>query len=335
MSIGTRATDMSPGPRSARKDDLGHALDATLPVERVVSLVPSLTEAIAATRLAALVGATDWCTHPVDLDVTRVRGTKNPDRAAIAALAPDLVIANQEENRELDVDRLRAEGTAVWVTRIHTLDEAFASMRRLFTEALGWGVPAWLDDAELAWSDPPPPDGRRVAVPIWRDPWMVVGSDTFTGDLLARLGFVNAFGDSADRYPRVGLDEIDTDDVDLVLLPDEPYVFGPDDGPEAFTRVPTDTGVRAPPHLVRPSLTEARLRSSGSSWAERRLEHDGVRSSLRHSRRSQLLQRDCGPTGAPTPVALRGPRRGPDGRPARPASRRRWRCDSRGSGTWR
>ena len=243
---------------SARKDDLGHVFDATLPVERVVSLVPSLTEAIAATRPASLVGATDWCTHPVDLDVTRVRGTKNPDRAAIAALAPDLVIANQEENRELDVERLRADGIAVWVTRIHTLDEAFASMRRLFTEALGWGVPAWLDDAELTWSDPPPPDGRRVAVPIWRDPWMVVGSDTFTGDLLARLGFVNAFGGSADRYPRVELGEIDTDDVDLVLLPDEPYVFGPDDGPESFTRAPTTLVSGRLLTWYGPSLTEAR-----------------------------------------------------------------------------
>jgi hypothetical protein len=88
--------------------------------------VPSLTEAIAATRRDALVGATDWCTHPADLDVDRVRGTKNPDRAAIAALAPDLVVANEEENRELDVERLRADGIAVWVTRIRTLDEAFA-----------------------------------------------------------------------------------------------------------------------------------------------------------------------------------------------------------------
>ena len=50
----------------------------------MVSLVPSLTEAIVATRAHALVGATDWCTHPADLAVTRVRGTKNPDVRAIA-----------------------------------------------------------------------------------------------------------------------------------------------------------------------------------------------------------------------------------------------------------
>lgn len=219
------------------KDDLGHPLDILRPARRVVSLVPSLTEAIAATRPEALVGATDWCTHPADLDVARVRGTKNPDRAAIAALKPDIVLANREENRELDVERLRSSGISVWVTEIETVDQAFASMARMFV-ALGWESPGWLADAKAVWEVPVPASGRRVAVPIWRDPWMVVGSRTFTGDVLARLGLVNAFGESEGRYPHVELSAIDRDDIDLVLLPDEPYVFTADDGPEAFTRVP-------------------------------------------------------------------------------------------------
>ena len=217
-------------------DDLGHPLDQTRPVRRIVSLVPSLTEAIAATRPEALVGATDWCTHPADLDVTRVRGTKNPDRQAIIDLAPDLVIANREENRELDITRLRDAGVPVWVTVIETVDQAFSSMRRMFAEALGWDAPDWLVEAERVWAVPPSEDPRSVAIPIWRDPWMVVGSRTFTSDLVSRLGLTNAFADSSDRYPHVELDDID---ADLVLLPDEPYVFTADDGPEAFARAPT------------------------------------------------------------------------------------------------
>jgi hypothetical protein len=65
---------------------------------------------------------------------------------------------------------------------------------------------------------------------------MVVGSDTFTGDVLARLGYGNVFDGHPERYPQVELAEIDRADVDLVLLPDEPYVFSAEDGPEAFTR---------------------------------------------------------------------------------------------------
>lgn len=220
-------------------DDLGHPLDPPAPATRVVSLVPSLTEAIAATRPEALVGATDWCTHPADLSAERVRGTKNPDVAAVVGLAPDLVVANKEENRELDVRRLREAGIAVWVTDIETVPQAIDSMTRLFADALQWGVPGWLDEVRTAWDRPVPPVAARVAVPIWRDPWMVVGRDTFTGDLLRRLGYANVFAEADGRYPHVDLAEIDRADVDLVLLPDEPYVFTVDDGPEAFGTAPT------------------------------------------------------------------------------------------------
>ncbi|SDN79899.1 helical backbone metal receptor [Geodermatophilus sp. DSM 45219] len=215
-------------------DDLGHPVDLLRPPRRVVSLVPSLTEALAVTVPERLVGATDWCTHPAGLDVARVRGTKNPDRAAVAALAPDLVVANREENRRLDVERLRAAGVPVWVTVIESVDEALTSMRRLFGEVLDVGEPAWLAEAAAAWSQPPPATALRVAVPVWRDPWMVVGPRTFTGDVLARLGLVNVFADAEDRYPKVDLPEIATAGPDVVVLPDEPYPFTADDGPEAF-----------------------------------------------------------------------------------------------------
>ncbi len=215
-------------------DDLGAALPAGTPKSRVVSLVPSLTESIAATHPEALVGATAYCTHPPDLDVTRVRGTKNPDLAAIAALKPDLVVTNKEENRRLDVDRLRAAGIAVWVTEIETVDQAVRSLRRLITDALAWPAPPWLDVVAAQWDHPESIGPARVAVPIWRDPWMAIGSRTFTGDLLARLGLYNVLADSPHRYPHVNVDEIIATRPDLVLLPDEPYPFSAGDGPEAF-----------------------------------------------------------------------------------------------------
>jgi ABC-type Fe3+-hydroxamate transport system substrate-binding protein len=215
-------------------DDRGTPVELAAPPRRVVSLVPSLTEALAVTVPDRLVGATDWCTHPAGLSVARVRGTKNPDRAAIEALRPDLVVANREENRRLDVDRLRAAGVPVWVTVIESVDEAIASLRRLFVDVLDAGEPDWLASAAAAWAEPAPESGLRVAVPVWRDPWMVVGARTFTGDALARLGLVNVFAGAADRYPTVAVEDIRAARPDVVVLPDEPYVFSPDDGPEAF-----------------------------------------------------------------------------------------------------
>jgi ABC-type Fe3+-hydroxamate transport system substrate-binding protein len=219
------------------RDDLGLAVPVPGTVRRVVSIVPSLTEAVAATAPGLLVGATDWCTHPPDLDVRRVRGTKNPDVEAIVGLAPDLVVANQEENRVPDLDALRAAGVPVYVTDVRTLDGAFDSLTRMLA-ACGLDRPGWLVEAEAAWAAVPEPAVRRRAVvPIWRRPWMAVGRDTFTGAVLARLGVDNVLADAAERYPRI--DPTGLPPHDLVVLPDEPYLFTADDGPEAFPDVPS------------------------------------------------------------------------------------------------
>lgn len=213
-------------------DDEGRRVWPPPVVRRVVSIVPSLTEAVAATAPGLLVGATRWCTHPGDLAVTRVGGTKNPDVAAILALAPDLVLANQEENRPPDLDALRAAGVPVYVTDIRTVDGALASLGRMLA-ACGLDEPGWLREARDVWADPPVPMARRRAVvPIWRRPWMAVGRDTFTGAVLERLGVDNALGDCAERYPRI--DPAKLPPHDLVVLPDEPYRFTADDGPESF-----------------------------------------------------------------------------------------------------
>jgi ABC-type Fe3+-hydroxamate transport system substrate-binding protein len=200
-------------------------------VRRVVSLVPSLTESVAATAPGLLVGATDWCSHPADLDVERVRGTKNPDVAKVVALEPDLVLVNVEENREPDIQALRDAGLAVWVTYPRTVPEAIDSLDRML-RACGLDRPIWLDAAEQAWAAPFTGVRRRVLVPIWRRPWMAVGSGTFTGDLLGRLGLDNVLGDDPERYPKIDLGSLPP--YDLVVLPDEPYAFSPDDGPECF-----------------------------------------------------------------------------------------------------
>jgi ABC-type hemin transport system substrate-binding protein len=216
------------------KDDLDHPLGPT-PARRVVSLVPSLTEAVADT--GRLVGVTDWCTHPAGLDLPRVGGTKWPDVAAVLELRPDLVLANAEENRPEDVQALRAAGVEVWVTYPRTVAEALVSLGRVFG-AMGVSTPDWLGAAAAAWATPPAIDPPVTAVvPVWRRPWVVLGSATFAGDVLARLGVRNAYAHDPDRYPRPTLDAIRALRPELVVLPDEPYAFTPEDGPESFPGV--------------------------------------------------------------------------------------------------
>lgn len=245
---------------SPTSDDLGRPVALPRVVRRVVSLVPSLTEAVAASAPGLLVGATDWCTHPAQLPVVRVGGTKNPSVPAVLDLRPDLVIANEEENRAADLDELRAAGLAVWVTAPESVPAALVSLGRMLA-ACGVDRPAWLDDATTVWSEPagaaPGLAGRRRAVaPIWRRPWMALGRDTFAGDLLARLGIDNVLAGSAERYPRVELEALPP--YDVAVLPDEPYAFAADDGPEAFPGAAV--ALVSGRHLTwyGPSLVEAR-----------------------------------------------------------------------------
>jgi ABC-type Fe3+-hydroxamate transport system substrate-binding protein len=208
-------------------------------VRRVVSLVPSLTEWLVLTGVGErLVGVTDWCVEPAGaLDgLARVRGTKNPDLAAIRRLDPDLVVANAEENRKLDVQRLEAGGLAVFVTMPTTVAGAVAELRDL-AAAVGDlpGAPAL--DAELvaalaaAYRRPP---ARRVryACAVWRDPWMWLGRRTYAADLLGLAGGEPVLDDPATRYPRIELRAMAAHRPELVLLPSEPYAFGRSDADE-------------------------------------------------------------------------------------------------------
>jgi ABC-type Fe3+-hydroxamate transport system substrate-binding protein len=231
-------------------DDLGEPVPLPDRPRRVVSLVPSLTESV---PVESLVGVTDYCS----VELARIGGSKYPDVDRVLALKPDLVLANVEENRAEDVERLRANGIPVWVTAAPaTVPQALASLRRLLATA--WDLePDWLVRAEDTWRHVEPVWARAV-VPVWRRPWVVLGRDTFAGDVLRRLGVENAYADHAERYPRPSLDEIRAVDADLVVLPDEPYAFSATDGPEAFpdTRCVLVSGR----HLTwyGPSLVDAR-----------------------------------------------------------------------------
>jgi ABC-type Fe3+-hydroxamate transport system substrate-binding protein len=229
---------------------------------RVVSLVPSLTETVGVSTPEILVGVTDWCTHPPGLGAARIGGTKNPRVDDVVALRPDLVLANLEENRAADLDALRAAGLSVWVTDYETVPAALAGLGGL-VETLHLDRPDWLRVAADAWSEPWPGPRCLALVPVWRRPWMAVGRDTFTGDVLSRLGVDNVLAGDVERYPRIDLHALPP--YEVVVLPDEPYAFSAVDGPEAFS-VPSR--LVSGRHLTwyGPSLAQAREVLATQLW---------------------------------------------------------------------
>jgi ABC-type hemin transport system substrate-binding protein len=206
-------------------------------VHRIVSLVPSLTEALFELGLGErVVGVTDWCVHPAQAvaALPKLGGTKTPNLAAILSLQPDLVIANREENRRRDVERLESAGIRVWVTYPRSVREGAALLRELAglgasREAIARvvePVESALLEAERARAAMP----VRVFCPIWRDPWMSVGADTYAHDLLTLCGGMNIFAAHGERrYPRVRMEEVIAAAPEVVLLPDEPYRFAAQD----------------------------------------------------------------------------------------------------------
>jgi ABC-type Fe3+-hydroxamate transport system substrate-binding protein len=208
-------------------------------VRRVVSLVPSLTEWLVVAGVGErLVGVTDWCVEPADAvaGLARVRGTKNPDLEAVRRLEPDLVVANAEENRKLDVQRLEAGGLAVFVTMPTTVAGAVTELRGLATAVGGLPGAAALDaDLVAAVADAyrrRTANGVRYACAVWRDPWLWLGRRTYAADLLGLAGGEPVLDDPATRYPRIEPEALAALGPQLVLLPSEPYEFGRTDADE-------------------------------------------------------------------------------------------------------
>ncbi len=250
-------------------------LTFTHPPERVVSLVPSMTESLYDLDLGhCLLGVTDFC-RPPDAELprlTRVGGTRSPDVQAVIGLKPDLVIANMEENSKQAVEALEGAGLKVWVTFPRSVPQALELLWALIGLFRVKEPAAKIKalEASLDWTERAAQDSRpsRLFCPIWRGEhesagvWlMTFNQDTYAHDLLFRCGGANVFADrvrryplAADlgqaeaeepgerdtRYPRVTLDEVRASAPEVILYPSEPYAFDQEQS-EALTQALADT----------------------------------------------------------------------------------------------
>jgi len=203
----------------------------TRPPQRVVSLVPSLTEALAMLgSLPRLVGRSSFCTSPADVQaVAEVGGTKTFDPQSVLHLGPDLVLAAKEENPKKLVQALAA--SAPVLVADPSGPEAVPALWRELGRALG--TPAQGEalaqevERQLAASRamPKAPRTLRFVYFVWANPWMAAGPETYVSRLLELCGLINGVPGTSRRYPVVDQDCALAPEVAVHFYPDEPYPF--------------------------------------------------------------------------------------------------------------
>ncbi|WPR70251.1 helical backbone metal receptor [Flavobacterium sp. NG2] len=220
-------------------DQLGttHTFETT--PQRIISLVPSQTELLYDLGLEEnIIGITKFCVHPYHFKPTKTKvgGTKKVHYEKIRLLEPDIIICNKEENTKEIVEKL-SEICPVWVTDILTIEDnikMISDFGQLFnrrTEARKWTdkLTFALSDFKQFIKDKP---SRKVAYFIWKNPYMVAGSENYINELLQLNHFTNVY-DSIPRYPEVTLENLQEEhQPDVLLLSSEPYPFKKEDAYE-------------------------------------------------------------------------------------------------------
>jgi len=195
-------------------DEAGRTVRIPQPVQRIVSLAPSLTETVYALGLQDhLVGDTDYCDYPADAqNKTKVGGAINPSLEQIAALHPDLVLVTKGFNRLETVHSLDGLGISSYATDPHSVDEIITSSKKL-SDVLG--VPeagaSIAGEMQRRLADLQQRIGalpaKRVLFVVWTQPLISVGKDSFIADALRRAGAVSIV-DSEQSWPQVSLEEV-------------------------------------------------------------------------------------------------------------------------------
>jgi iron complex transport system substrate-binding protein len=217
-------------------DQIGTSHSFETAPKRIISLVPSQTELLYDLGLEdKIIGITKFCVHPYHFKSTKkmVGGTKKVHYEKIRLLNPDIIICNKEENTKEIVEKL-SEICPVWVTNILTIEDNFQMITdfgQLFncrTEAQKWNdkLAFGLQDFKSYIKDKP---FKKAAYFIWKNPFMVAGSDNYINELLKLNHFANIYLDKG-RYPEIEIKKMRLEgDPDVVLLSSEPYPFKEED----------------------------------------------------------------------------------------------------------
>ncbi|MBC8045805.1 MAG: ABC transporter substrate-binding protein [Fimbriimonadaceae bacterium] len=215
-------------------DQLDRKIEINFPPKRIISIVPSQTELLCELgHEDKLVGVTKFCVHPDHIRKSKpvIGGTKNLHIEQIRSLQPDLIIANKEENVKEQIEELE-KYFPVWLSDVRNFDDAIVMIKNLGEitdrQELSYKLIQEIEFEKEKYHS----DHNIFAIHnfpiciyiIWKNPYMIIGGDTFISSMLELAGFKNLFQDQL-RYPEITMEDIQIANPQIVFLSSEPYPF--------------------------------------------------------------------------------------------------------------
>ena len=205
----------------AVRDDRGVEVVLAAAPQRVVSLLPSLTESVCAIGACdRLVGTDRFSNWPASVAaLPKLGGLDDLPVERIAALKPDVVLVSSSARI---IGRLEALGFKVVVLETRNRADTrntLMLLARLF-ERPGAGDAVWArierDIAAAAARVPPGVRGQRVYFEIDSTPY-AAGPESFVGEMLGRLGMGNILAPENGTFPKVNPEFVVRAQPDVVM----------------------------------------------------------------------------------------------------------------------
>jgi iron complex transport system substrate-binding protein len=204
-------------------DDRGRTVTLAAPPQRVVSLLPSLSETVCELgQCHRLVGVDRYSNFPAALQkLPQMGGGLDPNIEAVVAARPDLVLIATSARA---AERLEALGLKVVVLEPKNHADVQRVLRRV-AQALGLS----LAEADRVWrhidaaaaaaaqSLPASAKGTRVYFEVNRAPYGA-GATSFIGETLARLGVQNILGPELGPFPKINPELVVRANPDVIMV---------------------------------------------------------------------------------------------------------------------
>jgi iron complex transport system substrate-binding protein len=207
----------------AVKDDSGATIRLPRSPQRIVSLLPSLTETVCAlNQCQRLVGVDRYSNYPPNVrTLPRVGGGMDPNIEAIVALRPDVVLAATSS-------RIGARLTALGIPVLSLEPQSHADVKRAL---ITLGQLLEVQNAEQVWTTmdaavsvaarslAAPSRGTRVYFEVNSGPY-AAGEASFIGETLGRLGLRNIVPADLGAFPKLNPEFVVRADPDLIMIGD-------------------------------------------------------------------------------------------------------------------